>query len=271
MSGFTYQAIGVAMVTLAALLTPLASAQAPSVAVLTERSPFTRSESPEIPGGEATRFVEALLARAKLDYTLSYLPWRRAYRNVLSQPNTMIYPLARSRGRESQFLWVGELIPVNYYLFRLRSRSDIKLDSIDDAQQYRVGVVNYHVHHEYLKEQGLSDLHPVNSNLQNFKKAALDRIDLFPMSDGGLEPICRQHSIDCSQFEPVLKLSGISGGLYLAFSLDSDPAAVAAARTSYEALATEGEHERIFSLRLKEVERFNAQWPVIAADDRSVK
>ncbi len=233
---------------------------AESIEVLTERSPFTQLTDEPGSGGEATEFVRLLMQRASLDYQLSYLPWRRAYRYVLEEPNVLIYPLARSKDREQQFAWVGELIPVTYYLFRRRDRDDVQLASLQDANNYRVGVVNYHVHHEHLEAQGIHSLQPVNSNLQNLKKALLGRIDLFPMSDGGLLPICRQNDIDCSQFEPIFKLEGISGGLYLAFSRQTDAATVTSAQNAYADLVANGTHKDLFSMRFREIEIFNRQW-----------
>ena len=88
---------------------------------MTERSPFTEPVDDQPWRGEATRFTEAVLQRAGIGYELQYLPWRRAYRYVSSEPGVLIYPLARSEPREESFQWVGQLIPVNYYLFRLKS------------------------------------------------------------------------------------------------------------------------------------------------------
>ena len=241
-------------------LNPCSAQELPPIEVLTERSPFTEV-SPT--GGEATAFTQLLLEQAGLEHELSFLPWRRAYRYVLEQPNVLIYPLARSAQREDQFSWIGELIPVNYYLFKRADRTDITLETLEDANNYRVGVVNYHVHHEYLTARGLNNLQPVNSSLQNFKKALLGRIDLFPMSDGGLTPICRRNQIDCDQFEPVMKLEGISGGLQLAFNKETDPEVLEKARAAYNALVADGTHARLFSMRFSEIDAFYARWPEI--------
>ena len=238
-----------------------ASAQAVTVKLMTERSPFTEPVADQPWRGEATRFTEAVLQRAGIGYELQYLPWRRAYRYVSSEPGVLIYPLARSEPREQSFHWVGQLIPVNYYLFRLKSRDDIRVDSLADARAYRVGVVNYHVHHEYLSSLGFENLQAVNSNVQNLRKALLGRIDLFPISDGGLRPICLQYAIDCSSFEPVLKLEGMSGGLYLAYSMDTDSSTVERTREAYRELVEQGLHSRLFAERLREIERFNEAWP----------
>ena len=125
-----------------------------------------------------------------------------AYNEAASRANTLIFPLARSAQREPEFQWIGRLIPVNYYLFKDKNRDDISIHDLNAAREYRIGVVNYHVHHEFLLAKGFAYLQPVNSSSQNLRKAALGRIDLFPMSGGGLVSLCAQEQIDCSRFEP---------------------------------------------------------------------
>ena len=149
-------------------------------------------------------FVEHLLVDAQQNYQLSFEPWKRAYLRAQTSANVLIYPMARDATREQQFQWVGQLIPVTYYLFRLSGRDDISISSLDDAKRWQMGVVNEHIHHQYLKDRGFKNLQPVNSNTQNVKKALLGRIDLFPMSDGGMMQLCSRDDLDCSSFTPVL-------------------------------------------------------------------
>jgi polar amino acid transport system substrate-binding protein len=244
---------------LTALLAASALATAESILVLTEETPFTKTDINDKSGGEATDFVRAVLEHAQIDYQLQYLPWRRTYSRALNEPEILIYPLARSPDRENDFHWIGRLIPVNYYLFKQKTRTDISVTDLDKAKPYRIGVVNYFVQHEYLTAKGFTNLQPVNRNLQNVRKLLLGRIDLFPISEGGLISICERHNIDCNQFQPVIKLQGISDYLYLAFGPDSDPELVRRARASFQALKDSGLHSTIFARRLELTDRFNLQ------------
>jgi polar amino acid transport system substrate-binding protein len=108
---------------------------------------------------------------------------------------------------------------VTYYLFRLTTRDDIKVVNLADAKTWKIGVVNEHIHHQFLKDKGFENLQAVNSNYQNIQKALLGRIDVFPMSDGGLMQLCSRDDLDCSSFKPILRLDGISNGLYLAANM----------------------------------------------------
>ena len=236
------------------------SVLADNIQVISERTPFTSKEESTVGGGEATAFVRQLLDAAKLDYELSYQPWKRAYNFALREKNILIYPLARSEQREDLFIWVGELIPVNYYLVKLRSRKDIIVNELQDAKKYRIGIVNFHVTHEYLSQNNFHDLQPVNSNFQNLRKAQLNRLDLFPISDGGLLQLCKRHKLDCNQFEPVLKLSAISDGLYLALSKNTDKEVLQELDRGFRQMVTSGAHGDIFEDRLIDIERYNEIW-----------
>lgn len=235
-------------------------AEQPTLTVISEGSPLTQLQQADR-GGEATVFVQALLEETGISHAFSFLPWRRGYRVAQEQANTLIYPIARSSLRESKFLWVGRLIPVNYYLVKLRQRRDIQVKTLLDARDYRIGVVNAHVHHQYLVANGMRNLQDVNSNQQNLKKALLGRIDLFPISDGGLLPICKKEKIDCSQFEPVLQLADLSGGLYLAASLQTSPEIVEALKRAYQQLQDSGISTQTFASRLEDIEAFYRMWP----------
>ena len=116
----------------------------------------------------------------------------------------LIYPIARDASREKQFQWIGQLIPVTYYLFRLTARTDISINSLEEAKKWQIGVVNEHIHHQHLKDKGFTNFQPVNSNHQNVQKALLGRIDLFPLSDGGMMQLCSRDDLDCSSFNPCL-------------------------------------------------------------------
>ncbi len=230
------------------------------VNVMTEATPFTRQTEPVTVDGEATVFVKRVLERADIEYELSFIPWKRSYRYAQTRDNILIYPIARTKARAEDFIWIGKIIPINYYLFKLRERTDLQLASIDDARSLSIGVVNDHVHHEYLVSEGFSNIQPVNSSAQNLRKLLRKRIDLFPISAGGLLPLCAQISIDCKLLEPVLALEDFSDGLYMAFSKKSDPEIVRRTKEAYTALVDSDFYRTLFATRLKNASLNHADW-----------
>lgn len=240
-------ALAVLIIILSAANTTAKGAE--TIEVLTEATPFTVIRPDEAHTGEATIFVKNVLARANFVSDIQYTPWKRSYQYALNQPNVLIYPIARTNEREEQFEWVGSIIPVSYFLFKLKARDDIDLEEVDDAKQYTIGVVNKHAHHEYLGSKGFDNFQAVNNSEQNLRKLLLGRIDLFPLSSGGLFPLCKQVKIDCSQIVPVIALEDFSDGLYMAFSKNSDADAVQRMKQAYlEERNTPG-YERLFANR----------------------
>jgi len=237
------------------------------VQLVTENTPITRALVGEASdnggtwgGGEATEFVKLLMDHSGLNYSLNFMPWRRAYHNAKVSENVLIFPLARTLSREQDFHWIGQLIPIRYFLFQLADRDDLQLDNLEEAKRYDIGVVNFHAHHELLIEQGFTKLQPVNSSEQNIKKLLLGRVDFFAMSDGGIFPLCQRTGIDCSRIKPALELTGISGGLFIALNPNSDADLVTKLSISYQALVDDGRHAKTFKKRIDSLSKFSQAW-----------
>ncbi len=228
--------------------------------VMTEATPFTLRQQPVERDGEATLFVKAILDRAGIDYTFSFTPWKRSYRYAQTRDSILIYPIARTTSRASEFVWVGKIIPIKYYLFKLRSRTELQLTDIEQAKALNIGVVNDHVHHEYLLSEGFKNIQPVNSSAQNLRKLLLNRIDLFPISAGGLLPLCAQLNFDCTLLEPALALEDFSDGLYMAYSLNTDPSIVKKTVQAYQELIGSDFYEALFADRLRNASLFEQAW-----------
>ena len=232
--------------------------------VVTENIPLTKASSNSPASGEATDYVRRLLAEANIeDFELVFQPWRRAYREANHTPNTLIYPLARTEERESQFQWIIKLLPANYYLFRLAQREDLSLDNVEEAKHARIGVVNYSVYHEHLLKLGFSNIQVVNSSTQNIKKLMLGRIDYFVTSDSGIFPLCKRTGIDCNSLAPAALLDGASSGLYLAAAQNSDLQSLNSLKSAHFRLQVSGEYRRKFAMRFALLDEFRRRWPHI--------
>lgn len=231
------------------------------IRVVTENTPLTKTTEEEPGSGEATKFVERVLQEADLNYELQVMPWRRGYRLATHTANLLIFPLARSMEREEKFHWVAKLFPASYYLFRLKSRDDLDVASLEEAKAYRIGVVNYSVYHEYLLNRGFANLQPVNSSGQNLKKLLLGRIDFFVTSDSGIFPLCQRTGVDCNLLQPTAMLEGAASGLYLAAGPGSDTAMLHRIKTAYDRLVTQGVHANFFAERVRLLEQFREHWP----------
>ncbi|CAH9053484.1 hypothetical protein PSECIP111951_02463 [Pseudoalteromonas holothuriae] len=105
--------------------------------------------------GRATKKVREVLEAAQVPYEIRVYPWVRSMKLTQTKANTMIYSIYRTKERESMFLWACPLLkPVKEYLFKLRSRDDVKLTSLEDAKKYITSLVRGSISHEYLRARG---------------------------------------------------------------------------------------------------------------------
>lgn len=229
------------------------SAMAQTIQAVTETSSLSYMQDGKVVG-EATMVVEEVLGRAKLDYTIKIYPWARSYKLALENKNVLIFPMSRTAERESLFKWVGELIPIKYYLIKLKERKDIQINSLEDAKQYRIGVVREDVRAKFLIEKGFEvkvhGLQLVTSNDQNIQKLLKKRIDLFPMSGIGFLPLCEKNNIDCSLLEKAYLLEELSTGLWLAYNLETSDDLVEKTAIQLNAIKQDGTYDKIIGKRL---------------------
>jgi polar amino acid transport system substrate-binding protein len=201
--------------------------------------------------GAGTELVETVMQQAGLTYTIYMYPWARAYMLAQRGKNVLIYSMTRTPQRESQFKWVGEILPLNYHLFRLKDRHEIAPISLQAAKDYKVGVVRRDVVHQYLEFEGFPKLEPMATSHQNFKMLLAKRVDLAPYDSAMLHFFCKEIKVDCNHFKAVIPLREISTGLYMAFSIQTDDAIVERAKTAYLYLKQNGTYDEIMGRTLR--------------------
>ncbi len=85
--------------------------------------------------------------------------------------------VVRKPEREVLFHWIGPIADRNIYLFKLKSRTDIKLKSVEDAKMYEVGSVIAAASGDFLESKGVK-VRRVSRYKQNLYMLLKGRIDL---------------------------------------------------------------------------------------------
>ncbi|MEX0298515.1 MAG: substrate-binding periplasmic protein [Kordiimonas sp.] len=67
--------------------------------------------------GLSTDIVRKIMYESGLSYTIRLVPWARAYREVVSGDNTLVFSLARLKEREADFDWLAYLVRPEFYIF----------------------------------------------------------------------------------------------------------------------------------------------------------
>ena len=227
------------------LLTP--SANATGLNIVTESLPPLNYEENGIVTGFATELVQAILLAAELKAPITLLPWARAYQLTLSQPNTLLYSTTRNAEREALFEWIGPISARQIFLYKLKARSDIHLNTIADSAHYRLGLVREMAStkdflHTYAQADSQLDFAPtVESNL---KKLLIGRTDLIISQDWGAAFLMKSQQRRPEELEAVFLLDG-SSSYYLAMNKQSDPALVQKIRKGFEKVQQSGVLEKL--------------------------
>lgn len=197
--------------------------------------------------GYATELLRSMLTQAKLSASFQQLPWTRAYRTAKTTPNTILYSTVRTEERESLFYWIGPFSKRCIYLFRRKERNDIRLNTLDDARKYRIGVVRGMAATTMLMKSGFSvqtELDVTQSEESNIRKLFAGRVDLILALDWSAYYQAAQIGRAPDELVPVLLVDG-SHSYYFALNKKSDPAVVSALAGAFEKLRRAGELEQL--------------------------
>lgn len=221
------------------------AAQAQSIRVVTETTPYTFQKGGHVKGS-ATEVVEKTLQAAGLtDYQVRLYPWARAYDMAQKEPDVLIYLIARTPARETQFKWAGEIMKIQYHLYRLRERPQIAVKSLADARNYSIGVMRDDVRQQYLQSKGFKRLVVSAQWIDNFNKLVQRQVDLVPLTDDDATSLCAQAHFNCAGLEKVLTLDEASTGLYMAYSTATADSTVQKNRVAFDKLKSDGTVRRI--------------------------
>jgi polar amino acid transport system substrate-binding protein len=178
-------------------------------------------------------------------------PWARGYSWVQERPNTCLFAMMRSKGREKLFKWVGPIAPEPIVLFALKSKN-IKIKSIEDLNKYKIGVVTNDISHLYLLEKEIpkKNIHRVTYPVQNAKKLNIGRIDMWAYGETVGIWIMKKNGFDPRNFEIVYKLADV-GDAYFAFHAETSDKLIQRFQTALDELKKEGKYQEVLDRYLK--------------------
>ncbi|MFO7993136.1 MAG: ABC transporter substrate-binding protein [Marinobacter sp.] len=168
--------------------------------------------------GICTDMVKQMMERVDYEYIMKMRDWSRAYDWVQGRENHALFCTARTDEREDQFQWVGPLAPIKWTLFAAPD-SDIELDSLEDARQYRIAGYKGDVMSDYLVNEGFEVIRNVSGD-QNPRRLTLGQADLW-VTDGLVGPLVAEEEHGITGLKPVLVFRETP--MYLAVSTETDP------------------------------------------------
>ena len=171
--------------------------------------------------GLSTKVITNILNRAKIEYEIKVLPWKRAYIMAQTKKNVLIYTIYRSAEREKLFKhWIGPIgIPSAVYFYKLESRKDLLLNSVEDVNKYTVGVLRGDYVENLLNKMGFKQIIRTSYFKQNVLKFLNKRFDLLPAGEINLKLMLDELNIDQKSVVKMLPLfEDETSKIYSAFS-----------------------------------------------------
>lgn len=219
------------------------------VYVFTEQDyPLNYTESGEDEGpiiGVATELVIAVLEEAGLEYEVKMGPWVRALQAIDSEENVLVYSMARSPARENRYHWIGEINPLDYYLYGLKANIDRLPRSLDEAAHFKIAVTRGYVMHKYFAERHFEGLSVARNPAITLNMLKRGRVDLISMSRLSAGMIGNRYGIDRADLIGVIRLVDIATSTYMALSQNTKPETVSRLQAAYARIRTSGKYDEI--------------------------
>ena len=163
--------------------------------------------------GIAVELVREMFKRADIPYSLTLrFPWDRIYKLALEKPGYGVFVMARLPEREKAFKWVGPLGPDDWVLLA-RADSSIKLDNLEQARPYKVGVYKGDAIEISLSEKRMKPVIALRDQ-DNALKLKNGEIDLWATGDPAGRYLARQAGV--TNLKTVLRFN--SASLFLALN-----------------------------------------------------
>jgi polar amino acid transport system substrate-binding protein len=223
--------------------------QFPAVLAVTDDYPPFTYRVNGVPQGMGVDVVRALFDESGINGAIAFMPWERAYLTALTQKNVLLFTLSRTPERESLFQWIGPVFSVRVRLYKLKSRDDIRVNSLADAHQYKIGAVRGYASEKLLIDDGFV----VNKGLEeapdeeiNIHKFLGKRFDLICSNDFVLADTLRSSGLSFSDVVPVLTLNKPFDE-YMGFGMGTDKKTVAAFSRAFARIKASGRYDKIIA------------------------
>ncbi|WP_337993189.1 substrate-binding periplasmic protein [Thalassomonas actiniarum] len=161
------------------------AAQSPplSLRVVTENFPpyNYQTDKGEL-AGVMNHIVQELLKRLEGKQNIEVLPWARAYKIALEQPNTLIYSMVKVPIREDKFHWLTSFFSLDINVYTLPASYRGKIKQLAQVQQQSIGIMRSSPHESYIRQHFHRDEQHVTTNisyLHLYQMHQLKRLDLI--------------------------------------------------------------------------------------------
>ncbi len=212
----------------------------------TEYPPFTYTEEGKA-AGFAIDILREMFREAGVQAQMKTFPWKRAETMLNHDKNTMVF-CARIERREDLYEWIGPVYPRTLSLYRLKSRSDIKIDGLEDILRYKIGVVRGYASVTELLKIGIPEenLEKAVDETLNIRKLYGNRFDLIPNNEMVFSYNLQNEGYSLEDMEKVFDVTqaGVSD-YHFAINRKTDPALVEKLRQAFDRIKENGTYDAV--------------------------
>lgn len=183
--------------------------------------------------GPAVEIVQEIFKRLDVTSEILVRPWARGYATTVNTANTCLFSTARTEEREALFKWVGPLAEKKY-AFYAKKGANITINTLEDAQNYTIGVQRGGVNEQYLTSQGFKKMTGVTKPIQNLERLLKGRIDLWYTSSSTIADLCQKLHIQPNEVEEVYVSQKIM--LYIACNKETSEHDLQRLQRAYDAI-----------------------------------
>jgi len=197
----------------------------PLTVLLEPVPPFSYKDAEGRPAGYAVELMQEMLRRCRLKALPEFNSWTHIYQRALKDPRVLVISMARLEERESFFHWIGPTAARRVFLYRLKSRPEVQVSTLEAAKAYKIAVIRDDAAERDLLARGFElgthlDRSPDHAAM--LRKLFAQRDELVALNSTVAAATLAQFGYDFGQIEPLVKLSETR--LYMALSRSSGEA-----------------------------------------------
>lgn len=215
-----------------------------SLRLLTEEFPPINFSENGKPRGLTVEIVQAIQQRLGQDLPIEVLPWARAFREAQDRAPTALFATARIPEREALFQWVGPLVQFRSTVYA-RAGVPVHARTLDEARHAsRILVVRDWYTAQQLRTAGFRNLQTVSDPVQGVRMLMAGRAPLLAGERVSMPRTLALAGVKPSQIRELFSFAVNDG--YIAFSLSTPKATVAAWQARLQELKRDGTFQAIY-------------------------
>lgn len=237
------------LILLGCLLLPTLAHSASLLTVTEDWPPYNTLLDPQQADGAYARVVRTALQRSGLPSDIRIYPWARSLAHTSLRPDTLVFALARTASRESQFIWIARLGEVSTYLWQKPGPNRNLFQARDCCS---ICTVRQDASEESIRAAGFASSHltQANNHADCLRLVRNGSIDYLVLSYPPLQMLLRQQGLaaDSLQRGPLLQRYTV----YLAASRGTRLQVIHALQHTLARMEESGESREIIASTLQQ-------------------